>query len=581
MAKVLDVDLLPSGEHTDAFGNVSETSLKKLNALVDSYNPDLHKASVIVGHSSDAAFMNGMIPSDKLPSYGWVQSLYIDDDNVLHGLIEFVDEAIDWIERKLYDYRSIGLYGDESPYSPTQGQPYVRHVALLGAQPPAIKGLRPLSELAQEAYSENNGGVEIVTLTKKRAFTEEEDRENPATDPDQTQSVAPEAEDKPEVFQDEEEQVAEESEQTTVAETDSGDAEGAAPDSEGEVDGESFLNENAGEFMRFILQDGENGYQGEISRFEPEPSEDNGWLWDPETNMFAGTFVDESLGEPESFDFEIKQSGDAWEVSYIPANSDETAEEPVASEADSADEPIAEEPVEEPVEGAEGVEAPADEDEEAFGENGDFGKGKDMTYEGKKGKKPGMMGGDGDTYEEEKGKKMEPMAMGEGKDKDEEAFQETQNKLYSENIALRAELDAIRAKELETFVDGIYAEGRLIEGQTPKEEVLALANSLRTSGVATVLTYSEGTKQLEGGQLDVFKSLLSKLPVQVIYSEVLSDKSAVRENKEPIAPKGAIFSEDGLDQLQQIHAYAEANGLDPKKPGDFRKAMKGVLSAQS
>lgn len=536
--KELDVDLLPEGVHTDAFGNTNINDVDKMKQLVESYDPAIHKAAVILGHSSDDAFMRGDVPSDKLPAYGWLQELSV-KGNELVGRIEFDDDATDWIERKLYDYRSIGIYGADNPYNPTPGQPYVRHIALLGAQPPAIKGLTPLSEILAETYSE--GGLEVMT-TAAQADEEKVVAGTLATDEEDMEKEANGEGKKVIANQEEDEgQLADETEQVSAVETDEEgsadpDVEGAVEVEEGEATPEqvgAFLDESAGEFHRFILQDGPNGYKGEITRFEPEPTSENDYGM-VEPGMIKGVFVDESLGEPEMFDYEIKKVGEGkYEASYSPVGSEASEE----VDATANDQEVTEESVEEAVEEAVDESAPTE-------------------------------GPDLDAEEEE-----EVEASGEGKKNKVSAFSE---RLMQENQALRARLDAIESANLAEFVDNIYAEGQLVEGLIPKAKVVMFSEALRKNK-QQVVAYSEGE---ELSLIDAFKEMLSNLPKVVAFGEALTTEKPVvtTSHNEPVAPPGAVFSEEGLGQLREIQAYCESQGLNYNKPADFKKAARAIAA---
>lgn len=486
---------MPSGEHTDAFGNVNANPVSKLEELVDSFNAEQHRPAIILGHSTDDAFMQGLIPSDSLPAHGYIEGLSLDEDGTLIAHASLQPEAQDWIERGLYDYRSIALYSADSPYNPTPGKASVRHLALLGASPPAIKGLTPLKDI----LSTNEAYGEVMTLAKTKepeAFEEAEEEVLPEVEA----SEAPV-----------EEEVA-------VKEADSEEAE--APEAP-EADAGAFLEGNAGEFIRFILTDGEEGYQGEVTRFEPEPSAENSYLYDG-AGKFMGSFVDESLGEPETFDFELMQSGDAWSISFKPSGTeDEGNEEP---------EPEAEEP-------------------EASGE-----KPKPYMEE-----KPA----------EEELEEEQPVT----------AFSEPEPTPDQLRIKqLEAKLAEIELKELSTFIAGVYGEGKLIEGQFAQADCLALAMAVRA--IPAPEAYSESHKTA----LDAFKGFLSGLPPQIAYGDSPLAAPEVAESdaaSPPIAPHGAVYSEDGLAALTRIQAYCEEHSLDITKPNQFKQAARAVAMEKS
>lgn len=59
-----------------------------------------------------------------------------------------------------------------------------------------------------------------------------------------------------------------------------------------------------------LLEDGPKGYKGEITGFDPEPTEENGYLWDDEEERFAGKFIDSSGYEEEVYEFTLQLEAD-------------------------------------------------------------------------------------------------------------------------------------------------------------------------------------------------------------------------------------------------------------------------------
>jgi Mu-like prophage I protein len=133
-----------TGKHTATSGATLDFSEAQLKAAVAAYDPALHEAPITVGH-----------PKDNLPAYGWVGALHFNEDT---GEIEVdptqVDPAFaEMVEAGRFKKRSASWYLPDAPTNPTPGTLQLRHVAFLGAQPPAVKGLRDV------AFSEAETGV--------------------------------------------------------------------------------------------------------------------------------------------------------------------------------------------------------------------------------------------------------------------------------------------------------------------------------------------------------------------------------------------------------------------------------------
>ena len=121
------------GQHTAMSGVSFDFSESDLAATVLAYSPALHEAPLVIGH-----------PKHDAPAAGWVKSLQA----TAEGLIaepQQVDPAFaELIGKGAYKKISASFYHPDSPSNPVPGVYYLRHVGFLGAQPPAIKGLRPI-----------------------------------------------------------------------------------------------------------------------------------------------------------------------------------------------------------------------------------------------------------------------------------------------------------------------------------------------------------------------------------------------------------------------------------------------------
>lgn len=124
-----------------------------LRATVAAYDPALHEAPLVVGH-----------PKHDLPAYGWVQSLKFSDGSDadlpagMYALPAQVNpDFADMVAAGAFKKISASFYAPDAPANPVPGVFYLRHVGLLGAQPPAIKGLRnPSFADAEEGVVEFN-----------------------------------------------------------------------------------------------------------------------------------------------------------------------------------------------------------------------------------------------------------------------------------------------------------------------------------------------------------------------------------------------------------------------------------------
>ncbi len=105
-----------------------------LIAAVAAYDPNIHEAPITIGH-----------PRDNLPAYGWVKSLSYSDGAIVADAQQVEPEFGEMVAAGRFKKRSASFYTPDSPSNPVPGVYYVRHVAFLGAQPPAVKGLKDVS----------------------------------------------------------------------------------------------------------------------------------------------------------------------------------------------------------------------------------------------------------------------------------------------------------------------------------------------------------------------------------------------------------------------------------------------------
>lgn len=131
-------EIFTTGVHTDSKGrkkNWTRTDLEKIKENFEKVNPDV---PICCGH-----------PQSNSPAYGWWDSLKIVDDavkNISRLFVSYKDvqpEFEEAVKKGLFKTRSLSLTEDLVP----------RHIAFLGAQAPAIKGME---QFCFEAETEND-----------------------------------------------------------------------------------------------------------------------------------------------------------------------------------------------------------------------------------------------------------------------------------------------------------------------------------------------------------------------------------------------------------------------------------------
>jgi hypothetical protein len=298
---------------------------EKMTDISTTYSPKLHTAPTVLGHKQ----------SSGAPSWGWVESIEKVGDDLFADL-KVADELKGWLKLQLYRKRSASFYLPDATHNPTPGKCHLRHLALLGAEPPVIKGLEDIANLSEQNFEKFGFGLvnlsehtnevfEVVTEESVNeinsmiaAATEESaalaEAVNLAEELAEAAAAAAEAEavnkEAAEAAEAEIEEVEEVEEVVDLAEP----KDAAKAISKG--DNSKYINDNIGKWLRFLLSDGPKGYKDEISKFSPEPAKSNNWLLNEAGTQFKGMFMDESYEPMKILDFTLTQKGETWSRSF-------------------------------------------------------------------------------------------------------------------------------------------------------------------------------------------------------------------------------------------------------------------------
>lgn len=151
------IHVFKAGDQTSAQGVRKTFTPEELQQVVDTYDPSVHEAPLVLGHQGD---------NDSLPSFGWIQGFSREGQN-LYADVSFTDAAKDLVKNGHYRKVSISFYSPDSQINPHTGKWSARHLALLGASPPAVKGLEPFS------FSEEGCFDFAVSLEPGQIFDDE------------------------------------------------------------------------------------------------------------------------------------------------------------------------------------------------------------------------------------------------------------------------------------------------------------------------------------------------------------------------------------------------------------------------
>ncbi|GAB0057423.1 hypothetical protein SIID45300_01751 [Candidatus Magnetaquicoccaceae bacterium FCR-1] len=124
------IRIFRAGRHTDGAGVTREFSTSDLDTIVSGYSAKDHQAPLVIGH-----------PATDAPAYGWVQKLSRTGDELYAHLEQLSSDVIEMVQNGHFKHVSAAFYPPGSPGNPQTSGFALRHVGLLGAQPPAVKGL--------------------------------------------------------------------------------------------------------------------------------------------------------------------------------------------------------------------------------------------------------------------------------------------------------------------------------------------------------------------------------------------------------------------------------------------------------
>ncbi|QPF74199.1 hypothetical protein G8A07_15595 [Roseateles sp. DAIF2] len=126
------IEIFRSGTRTAENGQTYTITDADVAAAAAAYDPSLHEAPLTVGH-----------PEGDQPAYGWVRRLSAENGVLTiaeHGQVE--PQFAEMVQAGRFKKRSASFYQPTDPSNPKPGIWYPRHVAWLGAKPPAVKGLK-------------------------------------------------------------------------------------------------------------------------------------------------------------------------------------------------------------------------------------------------------------------------------------------------------------------------------------------------------------------------------------------------------------------------------------------------------
>ncbi len=130
------IEVFRTGTFTPMGGRPISFSAEDLKAIADNYDFANSPAPIVVGH-----------PKTNDPAFGWAEGFTFDEKRgVLSAELKDIEPAFaDAVSKGRYKKVSLSFFSPMSSSNPKPGSYYPKHIGFLGAMPPAVSGLKPVS----------------------------------------------------------------------------------------------------------------------------------------------------------------------------------------------------------------------------------------------------------------------------------------------------------------------------------------------------------------------------------------------------------------------------------------------------
>lgn len=127
---MVTIQIFRAGTHTTSAGQPIKFSENDLAITAHMYNRSEHKAPIVLGH-----------PKDDLPALGWIESLAVCSGALIANVSKLSPALVEAVRGGRYKYLSASFHSPDSNGNPGKGAWFLKHVGMLGAHPPAVKGM--------------------------------------------------------------------------------------------------------------------------------------------------------------------------------------------------------------------------------------------------------------------------------------------------------------------------------------------------------------------------------------------------------------------------------------------------------
>lgn len=142
----MKLKIFTSGVQTLKDGTAFDFTPEIVKEIAETYDPEFYEAPVVIGH-----------PKTNAPAFAWVKGLSYEAENdgsakLIAVIGDATPEFSELVTGKYFKNISSAFYPPQSTSNPKPEKWYMRHLGMLGAQPPAIKGLSKLEFAAGDDY---------------------------------------------------------------------------------------------------------------------------------------------------------------------------------------------------------------------------------------------------------------------------------------------------------------------------------------------------------------------------------------------------------------------------------------------
>jgi hypothetical protein len=148
------VEVCRVGKAIDSTGKSRNITKEMLEAAVTNYNAGTHEAPLTIGH-----------PKTDAPAYGWAEEFRMNGEVLEMKAGDTDDQFEQLIKDGRFRTRSVSMWESH----PTVPAPNIKHVAFLGAEAPAVKGLRKI-QFSETAEGESFVLEETINLQENNSM---------------------------------------------------------------------------------------------------------------------------------------------------------------------------------------------------------------------------------------------------------------------------------------------------------------------------------------------------------------------------------------------------------------------------